>query len=232
MCALLTNRFVRFISPSPHRQLLKSSAVWRVRPYRTYSRAKKNDLAFDSASNKRPQLSSRFRQPKLRDGCKGKAYHEMTAKPMNAARILNTSATIPFAVNPSGNLAGGCVAPSRFMRSSVLPAALPAVAIFWDLQTCRWSSGILRFACMSSGASTKVAVRPLATCHSMWQWKSQMRERIKCQLRTTLDVGTWKKQGGHISGLSARKRRTMWPFGRTMTVSRLIGTSGNVPLLA
>lgn len=101
----------------------------------------------------------------------------MTAKPMNAATTLNTSATVPRAVNPSGNLAGGTVAPLRFKRSSVLPAALPAVAMFWDLQTCRWSSGILRLACNSSGASIMVAVRPLATCHSMWQWKSQMRER-------------------------------------------------------
>lgn len=112
----------------------------------------------------------------IREGVR-EAYHEMTAKPMNAARTLNTSATIPRAVNPAGRLGGGTVAPLRFKRSSVLPAALPAVAMFWDLQACRWSSGILRLACNSSGASTMVAIRPLATCHSMWQWKSQMRKR-------------------------------------------------------
>lgn len=132
---------------------------------------------------------------KIKEGVR-EAYHEMTAKPMNAARMLNTRATIPLAVNPSGKLAGGRVAPSRFKRSSVLPAALPAVAIFWDLQACSWSSGILSLACNSSGASTIVAIRPLATCHSMWQWKSQMRERRKRSANDevlTLELGGRKR---------------------------------------
>lgn len=105
-----------------------------------------------------------------------KTCHDITAKPKNADKMLNTKATIPLVVKPSGNLAGGPVAPSRFKRSSVRPAALPAVRIFWDLQAWRWSSGILSVACNSSGASTMVAMRPLATCHSMWQWKSQIRK--------------------------------------------------------
>ena len=35
---------------------------------------------------------------------------------------------------------------------------------------------------------------------------------------------------GDLSGLSALKRRTMLPIGRTMKVSRLIGTAGKVSL--
>ena len=42
-----------------------------------------------------------------------------------------------------------------------------------------------------------------------------------------------KKGGGErgdLSGLSALKRRTIFPIGRTMKVSRLIGTAANVSL--
>jgi len=52
-----------------------------------------------------------------------------------------------------------------------------------------------------------VAVRPEATCHSMWQWKSQ------------------------TPGLSERKRRTRWPFGWTRMVSRRIGEAEGVVVL-
>lgn len=39
-----------------------------------------------------------------------------------------------------------------------------------------------------------------------------------------------EKDGRNLSGLSALKRRTMFPIGRTIKVSRLIGTGGNVSL--
>lgn len=45
-------------------------------------------------------------------------YHPMTAIPSNAATILNVIATIPLAVNPSGNGAGGAFWPRRSRRSS------------------------------------------------------------------------------------------------------------------
>ena len=35
---------------------------------------------------------------------------------------------------------------------------------------------------------------------------------------------------GDLSGLSALKRRTMFPIGRTIIVSRLMGTAGSVSL--
>ena len=41
----------------------------------------------------------------------------------------------------------------------------------------------------------------------------------------------WRKcKGEDLSGLSALKRSTMLPFGRTMNVSRLIGVVGSVSL--
>ena len=43
----------------------------------------------------------------------------------------------------------------------------------------------------------------------------------------TMEVGGME---GDLSGLSALKRRTMLPIGRTMKVSRLIGTAGKVSL--
>ena len=73
------------------------------------------------------------------------------------------------------------------------------------------------------GLSMKVATRPEAMCHSMWQWKSQMRggEGVSC--------GFGGGGGGeNLSGLSARNLKTMLPFGRTVNVSRLIGTAGKV----
>jgi len=39
-----------------------------------------------------------------------------------------------------------------------------------------------------------------------------------------------RRSKGDLSGLSARNRSTMLPFGRTMKVSRRIGTAGNVSL--
>lgn len=63
-----------------------------------------------------------------------KTYQEITAMPMNALITLNNNATIPRAVKPLGNGATDTFAPSRFNRSTVLPAALPSVGIFCDLQ--------------------------------------------------------------------------------------------------
>ena len=54
----------------------------------------------------------------------------------------------------------------------------------------------------SAGASMTVATRPMLTCHSMWQWKSQ------------------------TPGLSAVNLRITWLLPLTLTVSRLIGTDG------
>ena len=130
----------------------------------------------------------------------------MTAIPKIAAKQLNTNATIPLASNPLGSGSGLLAAPLRSNRSLELPAALPATGMFWALHASRWSSGILSDFCRSSGASIIVATSPDATCHSTWQWKS------------------------HTPGLSARKRRTMLPFGFTMNVSRRIGTAGKVSL--
>ena len=55
----------------------------------------------------------------------------------------------------------------------MFPAAFPAVGTFSDTQTSRCPLGIWIVFCSSRGASTKVAMRPETTCHSMWQWKSQ-----------------------------------------------------------
>lgn len=65
---------------------------------------------------------------------KDRTYQEMTARPMNALMMLNVKATIPRAVNPSGNGLTDTLAPSRFKRLSVLPAALPWMGMFCDLQ--------------------------------------------------------------------------------------------------
>jgi hypothetical protein len=47
---------------------------------------------------------------------------------------------------------------------------------------------------ISCGASMNVATSPEATCHSMWQWKSQTPATNKCQLvnlnYSYLKVGT------------------------------------------
>lgn len=142
-------------------------------------------------------------EEKLREKKKGKVetYHEITAMPMKALMMLNTKATIPLAVNPAGIGPGDRFWPDRSLRSSVLPAAFPATAIPWEVHAARWSSGILMDDCRASGASIKVATRPLATCHSMWQWKSQTRRMGQS--------GMVRRMGTHLSGLSARKRRTI-----------------------
>ena len=171
-------------------------------------------------------------------------YHPITAIPSNAATILNVIATMPLAVNPSGNGAGGAFWPRRSRRSSYLkvntmsqktylssiiiihhqrahkrnfqmmqfekkvrvckveggkkggqdlltwfPAALPAMEMSCFVQASMWEVGMARAEALgeaygepaservfwrSRGRSTMVAMRPEATCHSMWQWKSQM----------------------------------------------------------
>ena len=105
----------------------------------------------------------------------------------------------------------------------MLPAALPAVGTPAVAQAARWSEGMVRLSWRAEGASTMVATRPASTCHSMWQWKSQTREGdVSAMFHRAV-------QGGRdLSGLSARKRRTMFPPGRTMRVSRRIGTLGKV----
>ena len=62
-------------------------------------------------------------------------YHEMTAIPKNAVKMLNTNATIPFGVNPSGSGPGGSGTPVRSRKSTSLPAALPTMGRFCALQT-------------------------------------------------------------------------------------------------
>ena len=59
----------------------------------------------------------------------GRAYQAITAMPNNALRMLNTSATMPLAVKPSGIGGGGRFSPVRSCRLTVLPAALPAVGM-------------------------------------------------------------------------------------------------------
>lgn len=75
--------------------------------------------------------------------------------------------------HPSGNSAGGEGWPSKLNRSTVLPAALPLMGILSTAHVSKCSCGMLRVFCSSRGASTKVAINPETTCHSMWQWKSQ-----------------------------------------------------------
>ena len=107
---------------------------------------------------------------------RGEETHQaITATPANAAKQLNTSATTPLAVNPSGKRPGGFGASVKSKKSFSLPAALPAVGMFWALQASRWDGGMERDCWRREGASMMVAIRPDATCHSMWQWKSQMR---------------------------------------------------------
>ena len=49
--------------------------------------------------------------------------------------------------------------------------------MFWAAQAERWEGGMERGGdCRERGASMKVATRPEAMCHSMWQWKSQTRK--------------------------------------------------------
>ena len=99
----------------------------------------------------------------------------------------------------------------------------------WEVQAERWEGGMVRFGSdwRERGLSMKVATRPEAMCHSMWQWKSQTRggEGVSCGFGGFEGV-----LGGNLSGLSARNLRTMLPFGRTVNVSRLIGTAGKVSL--
>jgi len=104
-----------------------------------------------------------------------KTYQAITATPKNALRQLNTIATIPLAVKPAGRGGGDLFAPFKSKRSFVLPAALPAMGTSWAAQAARWSGGIVSVSWREVGASIIVATRPEATCHSMWQWKSQMR---------------------------------------------------------
>lgn len=81
---------------------------------------------------------------------------------------------------PPGMVPGALFSPVRSRKSAVLPAALPLVGTLPASQTARWSSGMVNCFWMSRGASTKVARRPEATCHSMWQWKSQTPKEKKC----------------------------------------------------
>lgn len=145
--------------------------------------------------------------------------------PRNAAKILNTIATMPRAVNPSGSLSGGFGTPVKSRKSLSLPAALPTMGIFCALQASKWFCGMEREFWSEVGASIIVAMRPDATCHSMWQWKSQTRGEERSQLGL---LGRGRYGWRDLSGLSALKRRTMLPIGRTMKVSRLIGTAGKV----
>ena len=101
----------------------------------------------------------------------------MTAMPAKALRQLQTKATMPLAVNPAGRGRGGSGAPVRSSGSTALPAALPTVGMFWAVQTSRWEGGMERVVWRRAGASIMVAMRPDARCHSMWQWKNQMRAR-------------------------------------------------------
>lgn len=99
---------------------------------------------------------------------------------------------------------GGTVfAPVISVRFFVFPAAFPAVNMFCASHTALWSGGMVR-PISSSGASMMVATRPIATCHSMWQWKSWM------------------------PGLSATNRITAELLALTVTTSRLMGTSGKL----
>ena len=100
----------------------------------------------------------------------------MTAIPKKALRQLKINATIPFAVNPAGNGPGGSGAPVRSRKLTSFPAALPTVGIFCALQASKWFWGMERVVCRREGASIMVAMRPEARCHSIWQWKSQMRK--------------------------------------------------------
>ena len=62
----------------------------------------------------------------------------------------------------------------------MLPAALPVVGTDWAAQAERWEGGreVRDKDCWrASGASIRVAMSPEATCHSMWQWKSQTRAK-------------------------------------------------------
>jgi hypothetical protein len=96
-------------------------------------------------------------------------YHPIVAIPRNAAKQLNTSATIPLGVKPAGSVPGLLFSPFRSRKFTVLPAAFPAVGTLPALQALQWSSGILPASCccMSIGRSIMVAMRPDATCHSM-----------------------------------------------------------------
>ncbi len=142
----------------------------------------------------------------LMDKCRKKTatYQAITAIPRKALTMLNTNATTPFAVNPSGKGAGLTFAPFISKRSSVFPAALPDMGMFCFVHASICPCGSDSDSWSARGASIMVAMRPDATCHSIWQWKSQM------------------------PGLSARKRRTMLLFGWTMKVSRFMGTVGKV----
>lgn len=91
----------------------------------------------------------------------------MTATPKMPLIQLKTSATIPRAVNPPGRGDGGEGWPARSSRSTVFPAALPAVGMLSAAQASRWSWGIVTDFWSSSGASMKVAASPETTCHSV-----------------------------------------------------------------
>ena len=127
-------------------------------------------------------------------------YHPITTIPNTALSALNTNATMPFAVNPSGNGGTLLFAPVKSIKSTVFPAALPDVGEFVRAQVSKCEDGIERsfgesrgladgersvllgleeigaklfWVWSSRGASIIVAMRPESTCHSMWQWKSQ-----------------------------------------------------------
>lgn len=120
-------------------------------------------------------------------------YHAITAIPKNALKQLKTIATVPLTVNPAGSGGGDLLAPLRSKRSLVLPAALPAMGTSWAAQAARWSCGIVRVFCRKVGASIIVATRPEATCHSTWQWKSQMRDH-KNMLARCFSRLIWRRE--------------------------------------
>ena len=84
---------------------------------------------------------------------------------------LKTSATIPRAVKPSGNGATIMFSPVRSRTFLVFPAAFPSVGVPAILQMSRCCCGIDCVAASVVGSSIMTATRPVAICHSIWQWK-------------------------------------------------------------
>lgn len=94
------------------------------------------------------------------------------------AFIIGRTSTFPREgkkdTHPPGSGRGGAFCPVRSKKSKVLAAALPFMGTPPDLQASKWLSGMVKVFCNSSGASTNVATSPLWTCHSRWQWNSQI----------------------------------------------------------
>jgi len=64
--------------------------------------------------------------------------------PNTALSALKTNATIPFAVNPSGNGGTLLFAPVKSIKSTVFPAAFPDVGVFVRAQVSKCELGIER----------------------------------------------------------------------------------------